>query len=120
MADIEALAREVAVAQDRLELAKRKLLAALGDVSVLAPVSGPGSRPPTRKARPVSQQVAEAIAAGPKSKAELRAIVGDKHEAALHSALKKGAEAGKWTSVDGKWVAAALAKTAPKKKGPRP
>lgn len=119
MENIEQLAREVAAAQDRLELAKRKLLAALGGVSVSSsgPVSGTRKRAKTGK--PVSVQLAEALQAAPNglTRDELKARLGD--TSALHSALKKAAETGK-VSHSGKrggpwkWVSDT------KKKGPRP
>lgn len=120
MEDIEQLAKEVTMAQDRLELAKRRLLAALGES---APTNRPSAAPKTRTARaapkglPVSQQVLQALQGAPAglSRSELRSKV-QGSEVALHSFLKKASAAKKITNRDGKWVLQAPAK----KKGPRP
>lgn len=117
MESIEQLARDVDIAQDRLELAKRRLLAALG-----APVSGTGSQrriAPSRQqprqngsSLPASQQVLKAIEGDPDGVTRKQLIDAIGKPAAIHSALKKHQKAGLIVSKDGRWVA--------KKKGPRP
>jgi hypothetical protein len=114
-ASIEQLARDVDIAKDRYELAKRRLLAALG-------ASDSGAQTPIAPHRatnglPVSQQVLKALAGAPAglSRSDLRSRI-QGSESSLHSFLKKGSSKGRILNKDGRWF---LAGDAPKKKGPR-
>jgi hypothetical protein len=119
MENIEQLAKEVTMAQDRLELAKRRLLAALGEGDAKTTIAPNRAKSPAApKGLPVSQQVLQALAAAPAglSRSELRAKI-QGGESAMHSFLKKASSAKKIVNKDGKWF---LGTTPAKKKGPRP